>query len=120
MKATLDNRGHVSRIWSDELDRSLAIAHNPFTVNRTPVSGAPLWYRNRRHCFMSDSGNFDIFRARTLIEVLRNFQKAYGGAEKRFGDKHRMSYNNHVYNTKTTALFVCISISWNMTNSYQR
>ena len=54
---------------------------------------------------------FGIYRAQTLIEVLRNFQEAYGRAEKRFGDKHLMSYHNHVYHMKSTALFVCVSIS---------
>ena len=29
------------------------------------------------------------------------------------------SYHNYVYNTKSKALFVCISISWSMTNSYR-
>ena len=51
---------------------------------------------------------FGIYRARTLIEILRHFQEAYGRAEKRFGDKHLMSYHNHVYHRKSTALFVCV------------
>ena len=54
---------------------------------------------------------FGIYIARTLIEVLRNFQDAYGRAEKRFGDKHLLSYHNHVYNRKSTALFVFVSVS---------
>ena len=32
--------------------------------------------------------------------VLRNLHAAYGEAEKRFGEKHMMSYYNQVYHTK--------------------
>ena len=112
MKATLDNRGHVSRIWSDELDRSLAIAHNTFyTATRTPVSVAPLQYREEDLASCQMLAIFGIYRAQTVVEVLRNFREAYSRAEKKFGDKHLMSYHNHVYHRKSTALFVCISIS---------
>ena len=51
---------------------------------------------------------FGIYRARTLIEVLRNFQEAYGRAEKRFGDKHLMSYHNRVYHRKLEYSAVCL------------
>ena len=53
---------------------------------------------------------FGIYRARTLIEVLRNFWEAYGRAEKKFGDKHLMSYHNHVYHRKSTNSTVCLCL----------
>ena len=40
---------------------------------------------------------FGIYKAGT---VLGNLHEAYGEAEKRFGEKHIMSYHNQVCNTK--------------------
>ena len=42
------------------------------------------------------------------ITVVRNLHEAYAAAEKRFGEKHIMSYHNQVYITKSAALFVFV------------
>ena len=110
MKATPENRGNVGRIWSDELDRSLAIAHNPFTLTRTPMSVAPLQYRDRGPCFMSDTLNF--------WHLQRFFKKFTAslqcGREEVWRQAHHELSQPCIFTTRRvllTALFVCISSS---------
>ena len=114
MTATLDNRGHISRIWWIS-NRSLAIAHNPSDQDRTalPVSVAPLQYRNRRPCIIVDAGNFwHLQSSNTRSRFLEIYMKLMVRQRRGLAKSTWWVITTKFTIRRRIALFVFTSISW--------
>ena len=79
-------------------------AHQFNSIQSVPVSFG-LWEKALK--FLSPGPRNDV-TDHLEITVVRNLHEAYDAAEKRFGEKHIMSYHNQVYITKSAALFVFV------------
>ena len=83
-------------------NRSLATAHNLFTVARMEQPRPCQWHpSNTVPCIIAGCRQF---LATTELKPFRNFHEAYSEDEKRFGDRHILNCHNHVYNTNKSTL----------------